>query len=1188
MTDANLAPPAPHSIPCQLLNLLGSGATGHVWRACLTGSFGELPAGTEFALKRMHPATAKDKRQRAAFERESQVAIALCCPGLVKGIAGGEDEHGPWLALRLLPGLTLREQLHAHGALPEPQVRAVGSRLVRALLALRAAGFHHGDIKPENVRLDQEGLAVLLDLGFLIPTSDGSEKPKTAPIIGSLAYLAPEEFRGLRAGEPGEVYSLGVLLYELGTSSHPFASAEQLLHPGALPSILASAEFELPSFRTPTLTPLLDRLLEAMLDSDPRMRPSLDELESILRESETGSWWRDQLHNSGPHSIRRGAGSASSIPLVGRDKELDKLLQASKHLLEDERLQNTPAGAALRLEGPRGSGKSRLIREFARCLRNTTNPPIYLQGRCSRFEEARPCHPILTLLRRYLGLPTGMAPGARERERIAQILPRTEAVALEQALDPSFEGALTASVPSALTSWLVALAERTPVVVYLDDLDFADEGTLDILSRLTRHLQSVPLLLILGYTGYVSARRPKAQGFLLESLKRFPNYKKIALKPLTKTAIRQLVAAIFSKATPRLRLANVLWERSRGNPGLISELLRRLYDNGDMTRGVDGLELRIHPDQLPLPSSLREEITEAFSRLKPGMRLWLSRLAVTGGRIQSRFLLSAWPRESASELNEVLAHLTQVGWLRPEGDRYRFRRPALRAAVYKRLAEGRRREMHSAVARALRPGPGGRLSLADAFQRVYHLRAAGSYQELLQLLRPLLQRLAERGQPARMHTLALWGLEAMAVLPKQPDHGEQAMLFLWAAADAADRLGYREKQRLLLDQLADFDTDPDTQPEQAGRTYLLHARYAISTGQFGNARGMLVNAIRCFEASGSVDLLSDSLRRQSSVHTHVGEFSQARKLARRSQDLAPDNFLRARAEHTLGVLDMLEGQFESSLRRCDKCLMLLRDSDRFEALAVRALAHSLRARVYRGAGRPRRGLVSAQHALRFAKHAGDRRLEIEAQARLGVHLLDIDRAEEAETLLRDAILMAQEIEDRRSESIATLFLGILLAEQDDRSAGPYFERCHRLSKEIGNARTLAVCISMQARMAYQTSAEAALKHSTKAMELLAHAGAELIDRIVICGTHAMVLEALGHNSKAKTLLESLRKRMRAASNRIESRLMQRRQRLATNQLLRAALTSKGPVYRRVHIDSSEQILGPGHLAPGPRLPSSEA
>ncbi|MDG2144393.1 MAG: hypothetical protein P8N31_12630, partial [Planctomycetota bacterium] len=463
----------------------------------------------------------------------------------------------------------------------------------------------------------------------------------------------------------------------------------------------------------------------------------------------------------------------------------------------------------------------------------------------------------------------------------------------------------------------------------------------------------------------------------------------------------------------------------------------------------------------------------------------------------------------------------------------------------------------------------GRLSLADAFQRVYHLRSAGAYQELLQLLRPLLKRLADRGQPARMHTLALWGLEALSVLPKKADHGEQAMSFLWAAADAADRLGYREKQRYLLDQLADFDTDPDTEPEQAGRTYLLHARYAISTGQFGNGRGMLANAIRCFEAAKTPELLSDSIRRQAGVHTHIGMFADARKMARRAQDIAPNNFLRARAEHSLGVLDMLEGRFESSLRRCDRCLMLLRDSDRFETLAVRALAHSLRARVYRGAGRPRRGLVSAQHALRFAKRAGDRRLEIEAEARLGVHLLDIDRTEEAESLLRDAILMAQEIEDRRSESIATLFLGILLAEQDDDTAGTYFDRCCRLSREIGNARTEAVCTSMQARWAFQASAESALPHSTRAMELLSRAGAELIDRIVICGTHAMVLESLGRTSDAKALLEGLRKQMRTASTRIESPLMQRRQRLATTQLLRAALTSEGPVYRRVHIDGTE-------------------
>jgi tetratricopeptide (TPR) repeat protein len=244
----------------------------------------------------------------------------------------------------------------------------------------------------------------------------------------------------------------------------------------------------------------------------------------------------------------------------------------------------------------------------------------------------------------------------------------------------------------------------------------------------------------------------------------------------------------------------------------------------------------------------------------------------------------------------------------------------------------------------------------------------------------------------------------------------------------------------------------------------------------------------------------------------------------------------------------------------------LRRSNRFETLAARARVHSLRARIYRGAGRPRRALVSAQRALRFATRAGDRRLEIEVQARLGVHMLDIDRVAEAESLLRDSLLVATEIEDRRSESISTLFLGILLGEQGDPSAAKVLARCARVSRRIGNVRTEAVCIAIQSRILFQTDPEHAIVHSQRAVDLLERAGAELIDRIVIRGTHAMILKAVGRTEDADLEIVRLRRRMRAAAGRIEAPLLQRRLRLATGQLLRAALSPEGPVYRRVHLD----------------------
>ncbi|MFT7486332.1 MAG: tetratricopeptide (TPR) repeat protein, partial [Candidatus Paceibacteria bacterium] len=896
MHDSATHTPPPPEIQCEVVELLGSGTTGTVWRATLSAPLGEVPAGTDIAIKRLHAKAALTPELSAAFGRECEAALAVRSPGIVRGLAAGQDSTGSWLALRYVPGLTLRQQLDAHGALPEPQVRMVAERLVRALSDLHAAGYLHGDLKPDNVRFDGEGRAVLLDLGFVIPIPLESGPNRTS---GSLPYLSPEELRGLRANGSSEVYSLGILLYEAASGSHPFASKSELSNADELPNALLTNTFEPPSLRVPTLSPFLDSLLEEMLSGQPTQRPGLVNLVEITASQESSSWWRDVQVSAGGAAHKTRRQSASNLPLVGRRQEMEALLAAAARLQPDASLDRDAGGGVLRLVGARGIGKSRLIREFARRVRAGEPAPLYLQGRCSSFQEARPCQPILTLLSRFLGLPGGAQPGEREQTLLATLLPSAERNALLGALDPGYAGATSASIPAALTAWLLALGQTGAVIIYVDDLQYADEGTLEILSRLTAELQRSPLLLILGSDPTEVARRPEAQRVLEERLTALPSSATIELGPLSKDALLDLTDALFSHAAPRRRLASVLWKRSRGNPGMLAELLRGLLKRGEALPTADGLELLIHPDELPLPESLREETARAYAQLDPHDRVWLARLAVSGGRIQTRFLLLAWPRERASDLDLTLARLTRGGWLRPDGDRFHFRRPAQRSAIYKRLPSERRRELHSAVARALLPGPGGKLSLADAFQRAYHLRCAGDFEGLLRILRPLLKRLLDRGQPARVHTLGLWGLEALSNLPKEKRTGSMAMEFLWAAADAADRLGYREKQRQLLEQIESFQKEGESDPQAQARVFLLYARYAISTGQHEKARGMLLQALQLLEPTNATELLCSILLSLASIDTHEGDLGLARRRARQVIERAQDPLILARGELAL-------------------------------------------------------------------------------------------------------------------------------------------------------------------------------------------------------------------------------------------------------------------------------------------------
>ena len=928
-----------------------------------------------------------------------------------------------------------------------------------------------------------------------------------------------------------------------------------------------------PSRRAPWLSPLLDRLLREMLEREASLRPSAAEVAERLRLEEASPWWR--AHQSDGEA---GTPAWYLTPLVGRERELDLLREAWGEIEAGAR------GAALWLSGSDGSGKSRLVSDFADRVRTTAAPPVYLQGRCRTLVAERPCAAVLELLQRWLGLPPGVAPGPGERTVLEHSVPPSAARALLQALDPESSAGTAEAVPSALADWLLALARSTPVLAFLDDLNFADEGTLLVLAMVAEGLAGTRLLLVLGEREREPIARPQAFGHLRERLAAL-GAQRIELLPLERRAVLELVNRIFDHTVPRRRVAEALWARSRGNPGLLVEILRELIDTrklapladdadaagaaGAGARQQSRLALSIAPEEIPLPRSLGTLINERFRRLSTLERAWLRRLSVVGGRLEPEFLERAFPSTSAEEMRQLLARLVEAGWLDATGTRFRFARPALRESVYRSTPKSLRDATHLAAAAALAPGPDGRIQLQPALQRAYHLHAAGEHAALLRALPPLIEAMLKRGQPQRVVTLAGWGLEALeASKPAEAPAIGQAELrlsLLEAAADAADRLGRREEQRAWLDQLSDIDLTPEEHPRELARVYLLHGRYAAGTGQYGLARGMLRNAVelaRRAESSGQLE--SEALRRLATVQGHVGELAEAREHLERALELATHDAQRAVTWLQRGAIELLDDALEEAFRCSDRALALLRAERDWKLPGIGAAAHMLRGRTYRVAGRPRRALGSMHHALRLARQAGERRLEAEVAARLGGLLLDVDRVADAEARLRDALWIARDIEDRRGETLAGLWLGILLWEQDDPDARSQIELVVRQAREIGLGRVEALALAIRARM-HRDRAElaAASADGQRAAELIDLRGAELADRIVIEGTRVLVFEDAGEEREARELERRMRRRVRQVNQRIKNGELRRRHAQSSERLLAAVLDREGVIYPRL-------------------------
>ena len=201
----------------ELREHIGAGGMADVRRGV------DVRLGRDVAVKVLRPDLARDPAFQARFRREAQAAASLSAPTIVSVFDTGEDPHGvPFIVMEFVAGRTLRDVLHDEGRLLPQRALEITADICAALEVAHAAGIVHRDIKPGNVMLTPGGEIKVMDFGIARAAADTSAVTQTAAVIGTAAYLSPEQARGEHVDARSDVYSTGCLLYELVTGAPPF------------------------------------------------------------------------------------------------------------------------------------------------------------------------------------------------------------------------------------------------------------------------------------------------------------------------------------------------------------------------------------------------------------------------------------------------------------------------------------------------------------------------------------------------------------------------------------------------------------------------------------------------------------------------------------------------------------------------------------------------------------------------------------------------------------------------------------------------------------------------------------------------------------------------------------------------------------------------------------------------------
>ena len=720
----------------ELLNELGRGGAGVVWRAR------QVDSGDIVALKSVHEGRF---HHVSSIGREVRALQRISHPGIVRILDFGETGSRPWYAMELLHGRplssgwelasavrsggtksargaqsTLRlqpfiaapeqnaedEQAPTHLSELEPSRLARLLTLIRRLCTplafLHGEGLVHRDLKPSNIFVRNDDTPVLTDFGlaWYPRDSEGRERlDDLAGMAGTIGYMSPERIRGESEDPRSDLYSLGCILYEGVAGRPPFSgtgTAELLdKHLLATPAPLSMIVLGVP--------PSLENLILGLLAKNPQDRPGhASDVADVLATLGAKPWPGTSLPAPKPYLYRPS--------LAGRDRELAGL-QAVLRQAEEGR------GALTVIAGPSGIGKTALAMALSRLAWHQGWQVV--TGECvpvasyAADTRAAPLHPFARLL--ATAVETCQRSPERAPELLGQdagfLIPYEPTLGSLPGVHPPPEAstlpaeASQVRVIQALSGVVGRLAEHRPLLLIVDDLQWADTLSLDFLQSLGpehfgvrgRRLAVVATLRM--EEGATSLRR------LLEN----PHARGVTLDPLSREAIADLVGAMMAQPEPPPGLIELAWRSSEGHPLLAGETVRTALEQKLLSRDEAGQwQLRTGAEG-DLAGAQPQRLTTLLERRLNGLSIRARKLmqmaAVLGREVDIRLLdalanllQAQGPGESLDELAELRA--AQVLEERSR-ERFRFCHDRLREMAYELIPEPERPAMHRAAVAVL-------------------------------------------------------------------------------------------------------------------------------------------------------------------------------------------------------------------------------------------------------------------------------------------------------------------------------------------------------------------------------------------------------------------------------------------------------------------------------------------------------